>query len=61
VGVFYDLNEPTILFERWRRHYGEVRPHNTLGYWPPAPAAIVLAPGRAGLCYAAAAPAAAWQ
>ena len=28
-----------MLAERWRIHYNTVRPHSSLGYRPPAPAA----------------------
>jgi hypothetical protein len=28
-----------VLAERWRVHYNTVRPHSSLGYKPPAPAA----------------------
>ncbi|MSQ89582.1 MAG: hypothetical protein EXR32_09955, partial [Betaproteobacteria bacterium] len=31
--------EARIVIERWRREYNEVRPHSSLGYRPPAPAA----------------------
>ncbi len=34
-----DLKEGRIVIERWRREYNEVRPHSSLGYRPPAPAA----------------------
>jgi putative transposase len=27
------------MIEAWRRHYNTVRPHSSLGYQPPAPAA----------------------
>jgi transposase InsO family protein len=37
--IFYSLNEARIVIERWRREYNEVRPHSSLGYRPPAPAA----------------------
>lgn len=39
--VFDTLLEAQILIERWRREYNEVRPHSSLGYRPPAPAAII--------------------
>lgn len=39
--VFYSLREAQILSERWRCHYNTVRPHNALGYRPPAPKSIV--------------------
>ena len=46
--IFYTMAEARILVERWRRHYNEVRPHSSLGYRPPAPAAIMLQPARPG-------------
>ncbi len=38
--IFYTLKEAEILIELWRREYNEIRPHSSLGYRPPAPAAI---------------------
>ena len=38
--IFYSLREARIVIESWRRHYNEVRPHSSLGYRPPAPAAL---------------------
>ena len=38
--LFYTLAEAKILIERWRRECNEFRPHSSLGYRPPAPAAI---------------------
>jgi putative transposase len=40
--IFDTLQEAKVLIERWRREYNTVRPHSSLGYRPPAPAA---APG----------------
>ena len=42
--LFYTLAEARILIERWRREYNEVRPHSSLGYRSPAPAAILPRP-----------------
>jgi len=42
--LFYTLAEAKILIERWRREYNEFRPHSSLGYRPPAPAATLLRP-----------------
>lgn len=39
--LFFSLAEAQVLIEAWRRHYNTVRPHNSLGYRPPAPEAIV--------------------
>ncbi len=38
--VFYSLREARVVIEKWRREYNTVRPHRSLGYRPPAPAAI---------------------
>ncbi len=38
--VFYSLAEAKVIIEAWRQHYNTVRPHSSLGYKPPAPAAI---------------------
>ena len=40
--IFYSLKEARIVIERCRREYNEVRPHSSLGYRPPAPAACSL-------------------
>ena len=37
--IFYTLKEVQVLTERWRWHYNHVRPHQSLGYKPPAPEA----------------------
>ncbi len=39
--VFTTLTEARILIEQWRREYNQVRPHSSLGYWPPAPEARI--------------------
>ena len=39
--IFDTLQEAKVLIERWRQHYNTVRPHSSLGYRPPAPAAIL--------------------
>jgi transposase InsO family protein len=41
--IFYTLIEAQVLIERWRREYNWKRPHSSLGYLPPAPAAIEAA------------------
>ena len=38
--IFYSLAEARIIIEGWRQHYNTKRPHSSLGYKPPAPAAI---------------------
>src|SRR4051812_13897118 len=40
--LFYSLAEAKIVIESWRRHYNTLRPHSSLGYKPPAPAALLL-------------------
>jgi transposase InsO family protein len=42
--IFYTLTEAKVLIERWRREYNVFRPHSSLGYRPPAPAAITPLP-----------------
>ena len=37
--IFYSLKEAQIVIEKWRREYNTERPHSSLGYRPPAPAA----------------------
>ncbi|MBO6775046.1 MAG: transposase [Marinibacterium sp.] len=39
--IFCTLREAQILIEQWHIHYKTVRPHNPLGYRPPAPEIIV--------------------
>lgn len=41
--IFYSLKEALVMIERWRVHYNTRRPHSSLGYRPPAPAAWVTA------------------
>jgi transposase InsO family protein len=41
--IFYSLAEARIVIESWRRHYNTLRPHESLGYKPPAPEVFVLA------------------
>lgn len=42
--IFYTMKEATILIERWRQHYNQIRPHSSLGYNPPAPQTILPYP-----------------
>jgi putative transposase len=37
--IFYSLKEARVLAERWRVYFNTERPHSSLGYRPPAPAA----------------------
>jgi putative transposase len=39
--LFYSLAEARYLIEFWRQHYNQVRPHSSLGFRPPAPAAML--------------------
>ncbi len=41
--IFYTLIEAQVLVHQWRRNYNWKRPHSSLGYRPPAPAAIEAA------------------
>ena len=41
--IFYTLREAQVVIESWRRHYNTVRPHESLGYKPPAPEVFVPA------------------
>ena len=38
--IFDTLLEAKVLIERWRKEYTTIRPHSSLGYRPPAPAAV---------------------
>jgi putative transposase len=38
--LFYSLAEAKYLIEAWRQHFNQVRPHSSLDYRPPTPAAI---------------------
>jgi len=40
--IFYSLKEAQVLIELWRQHYNTVRPHSSLDYQPPAPAAVLV-------------------
>jgi putative transposase len=40
--IFYSLKEVQVLAERWRVYYNTLRPHSSLGYRPPAPAALQM-------------------
>jgi transposase InsO family protein len=35
--IFTTLTEAKVLIEQWRKEYNHIRPHSSLGYWPPAP------------------------
>ncbi len=41
--IFYTLRKAQIVIESWRRHYNAIRPHQSLGYKPPAPEVFVPA------------------
>ena len=41
--IFYSLKEAQVVIEQWRVHYNTRRPHSSLGYRPPAPAAWITA------------------
>ncbi len=38
--IFDTLQEAKVLIERWRKEYNAIRPHSSLKYRPPAPAAV---------------------
>ena len=38
--IFYSLAEARIVIESWPQPYNTKRPHSSLGYRPPAPAAV---------------------
>ncbi len=40
--IFYTLREAQNVIESWRRHFNAIRPHESLGYKPPAPGVFVL-------------------
>jgi putative transposase len=40
--IFCSLRELEVLAERWRIYYNTRRPHSSLGYRPPAPAAWLM-------------------
>lgn len=42
--IFYTLEEAKVLIENWRREYNTIRPHSSLQYRPPAPAAVAPIP-----------------
>ena len=44
--IFYSLKEAQVVIEQWRVQYKTVRPHSSLGYRPPAPAAVLPATRR---------------
>ena len=39
--IFYTLKEAQVVIENWRKHYNTKRPHNSLGYRPPAPEVVL--------------------
>ena len=41
--LFYTLLEVSVLAERYRRTYNQVRSHSSLGYRPPVPEAFLPA------------------
>ena len=44
--MFYSLKESQVVIEMWRNHYNTVRPHSSLGYYPPVPAAFLVQPSK---------------
>jgi len=39
--VFDTVLEAQVVVDQWRKEYNEERPHSSLGYVPPAPAAVL--------------------
>jgi hypothetical protein len=44
--IFHSLKEVRVLTERWRAYYNTERPHSSLGYKPPSPAACLTEASR---------------
>ena len=42
--IFFTLTEAKVIVERWRQEYNTRPPHSSLGYRPPAPETIAIAP-----------------
>ena len=42
--IVYPLKEAQVLIQQWRQHYNRMRPHRSLGYRTPAPAAMLSTP-----------------
>jgi putative transposase len=47
--VLDTLEEAKVLVEAWRKVYNRLRPHSSLGYRPPAPAALMVGKFTQGL------------
>jgi putative transposase len=43
--IFYTLRASQVLIEEWRKTYNQIRPHSSLDYRSPAPAATPV-PGK---------------
>jgi transposase InsO family protein len=43
--IFYSVMEARVLVQQWRWEYNHIRPHSSLGYRPPAPAAVLATAG----------------
>lgn len=39
--IFYSITEAQVIIEQWRWHYNQIRPHSSLGYKAPTPAAFI--------------------
>ena len=46
--IFYTLREAQVLTGEYKQTYNRIRPHSSLGYRPPAPAASLPAGARPG-------------
>jgi transposase InsO family protein len=38
--IFSSLKEARVIIDAWRDHANRVRPHSSLGSWPPAPVTL---------------------
>ena len=39
--IFYTIKEAKVIIEKWRQEYNTFMPHSALGYFPPAPEAVL--------------------
>ena len=44
--IVYTLAEARVIVESWRRFYNALRPHESLGYRPPAPEVFITQSAR---------------
>jgi hypothetical protein len=58
---FRSHGQAGMVIEAWRRHYNDVRPHNSIGYLPPEEFAAMAASECAALTQATGRSAAVWD